>query len=734
MKRLREFLFGSISRKITFSFILIVLVMALGYVSDSFIVNKSLKDEVFSHLKTASQSRAHHIKTYMGKSIESLDLITSRTALRESLKEYNERPNNSSLARIRKILSDAMQPIEEFERVCIISREGIIIASTEESFIGKDVHEQDFFISAAKIGPEKILSGEEEGAVIHFTEEENKSKIFFVGPLVLSREIIGFVITVVSSDYLNSILADPTGLGETGEIYLVNRKRYMATPSRLAGSSTHSKKIDTYQVNLCFSEHLKLGLPKEMKEKPIAYLNYAGTMVLGVHYYMRELGWCMISEISEKEAIGFQRSRLLVSSLITLFLSLVLVIFIGFYFFRSLTLPIRQLSGLTAKMEQGNFDSKADIRTGDELEFLGNAFNRTMEILKQRDIEHKQLDRAKTEFLSITSHELRSPMTPMRAQLQMIGSGYYGKLNKRQMESVQIVLRNTERLDKIIQDFLEVSRIEAARLKFSFVKEDITPYVYKVIEEMKGFMPEKNVRIISSIGKLPLIESDPDRVMQVLRNLINNAIKFSSDDCKVYVSVEAKKGHILFTVKDTGIGIRLDEQKRVFEPFYQAGGMYYRKYGGTGLGLAICRGIIESQEGRIWMESEYGKGSAFYFTVPFVPVKEIRPIRLLFTPRLVMEDKAKKAMVDFLGPMGEVEFQAMKKGRMTYENIRDYLRSLVKEKVISLAVSKELTKRLVSVYGIRPTANKRSADSGSGRKMIEDKNKIRRSVKKEGSK
>ncbi|MFC1741690.1 ATP-binding protein [Nanoarchaeota archaeon] len=298
---------------------------------------------------------------------------------------------------------------------------------------------------------------------------------------------------------------------------------------------------------------------------------------------------------------------------------------------RATARPIHTLQDATEQVEKGNFQVRVDINTGDEIEKLGDTFNKTTEALERMDEEYKEIDRAKTKFLSITSHELRSPMTAMKAEMQMLLKGYFGRLNKKQKEAVDIVLRNTTRLDDIIVDFLDISRIEAARLKFEFKKTHLEPHVKRLVKEMKGFMPEKKIKVVLNMDKLPEIEVDPNRAMQVLRNLLNNAVKFSPEKSKVVVSVAQNHEGILFSVADAGIGINEEDQKKLFEPFFQAENSMYRNYRGTGLGLAICRGIVQSQKGKIWVESALGKGSTFYFTVPFKPVKKVQPIKVIFS-------------------------------------------------------------------------------------------------------
>lgn len=119
--------------------------------------------------------------------------------------------------------------------------------------------------------------------------------------------------------------------------------------------------------------------------------------------------------------------------------------------------------------------------------------------------------------------------------------------------------------------------------------------------------------------------------MQVLRNLINNAKKFSPENSKVFVDVKQEKNNIKFSVKDQGPGVSPENKQKIFEPFFQGEQTMYRKYSGVGLGLTICRGIVESQNGKIWVESQLKKGSTFYFTIPLKPVKKLKPIKSLFS-------------------------------------------------------------------------------------------------------
>jgi signal transduction histidine kinase len=392
----------------------------------------------------------------------------------------------------------------------------------------------------------------------------------------------------------------------------------------------------------------------------------------------------------EKETSEFYRQRVLESTVrIKIYILglgvifILLSIIVPFLFSRPIINSLRRIKEATEQISQGNYSVRVDVHSEDEIQALGTAFNNTAQKLEKLEEERKQIDKAKTEFLSITSHELRSPMTPMKAQLQMLEGDFFGKLKREQKEAVNVVLRNTERLDKIIVDFLEISRIEAARLKFNFIKTDLTEYLKRLKEEMNAFLPEKNIVLEFNVSVLPRIEIDPDRAMQVLRNLINNAKKFTSPGGKIVVDVSHKGDFILFSVRDNGIGIKKSAQARLFEPFYQVDNMYQHQSGGTGLGLAICKGIVESQNGRIWFESEEGKGTVFHFTLPVKPVREIRPIKILFSAQQDIESKLRTIFLEMLGPIGKIEFEDRKIEGLFEDNLFKYIDYLRKNRIIT---------------------------------------------------
>jgi signal transduction histidine kinase len=374
----------------------------------------------------------------------------------------------------------------------------------------------------------------------------------------------------------------------------------------------------------------------------------------------------------------------------------------GYFISQSITKPLRELHKATSELEKGNFNVRTEITTNDELGELSRAFNKSAIALGIMDEEHKQLEKTKSEFFSMTSHELRTPITPLKVQLQMLYKQYYGKLTTKQRETLMNILKNTERLNKIIEDFLEISRIESARLKFIFKKTDIKETVYETMNLMEGFAKEKNIQFTTDFGKLPTINADPDRISQVLKNIIHNAIKFSPNSGKIEISAQQKRDFIQFSIRDYGKGMSPKDQIRVFEPFYQVN-ITSKEFGGTGLGLAICRGIIEAQKGKIWIQSIEGEGSTFYFTIPLKPIEKIQPIKVLFSPKFEIEKELKEKFISILGPMGIAEFDELQiNNEIEKEKIIEYIDNLKNERILDEESSIEFKCEITKIFGDKP--------------------------------
>jgi PAS domain S-box-containing protein len=231
--------------------------------------------------------------------------------------------------------------------------------------------------------------------------------------------------------------------------------------------------------------------------------------------------------------------------------------------------------------------------------------------------EQKRLEKLKTEFLSVTSHELRTPITPMKAQLQMVLGEYFGTLTKEQRSSLEMILRNATRLDHLICDILDISKLESGNLKLVISSSDLNELVKNAVETLKYNADEKNIALEVEYESVQLMSLDKDRITQVIMNLITNAVKFTDPGGRITIRTIKDKDKAIVEVTDSGIGMKEEDMKCLFTPFFQVDSSRSRNHEGTGLGLAICKGIVINHGGEINVRSIPGKGSAFSFTLPY---------------------------------------------------------------------------------------------------------------------
>lgn len=237
--------------------------------------------------------------------------------------------------------------------------------------------------------------------------------------------------------------------------------------------------------------------------------------------------------------------------------------------------------------------------------------------VKQDITDRKEVDRLKSEFVSTVSHELRTPLTSIRGSLGLLAGGVVGELPSQARALVDMAVNNTDRLVRLINDILDLEKIESGRMVFRMAPLDLMPLIEHSVAANQAYAAQFGVQVVLQ-ERLPqaMVNGDPDRLLQVMSNLLSNAAKFSPAGSKVTLSVTRSGDHIRVAVADQGPGIPPEFRKRIFQRFAQADGSDSRQKGGTGLGLSISQAILLRHAGEIGFESEPGHGSTFFFLLP----------------------------------------------------------------------------------------------------------------------
>ncbi|MCE8424640.1 MAG: hypothetical protein J5U17_02555, partial [Candidatus Methanoperedens sp.] len=228
------------------------------------------------------------------------------------------------------------------------------------------------------------------------------------------------------------------------------------------------------------------------------------------------------------------------------------------------------------------------------------------------------INKAKSEFLSTMSHELKTPLNAIIGFSEILQQGIAGKLNEKQERFIENIHGSGKFLLTMINDILDLGIIEANNIELAYERVPVSLVIHEIFNMIKGKAREKNVDLVLDLSsQLDYIEADRQRFRQILFNLLSNAIKFS----KLEGGTVTLRGKIIadtaeFSISDTGIGIKEQDLKKLFVVFKQVDSGMTRKYGGAGLGLAITKHLVELHRGKIWAESKYNEGSTFTFTVP----------------------------------------------------------------------------------------------------------------------
>jgi signal transduction histidine kinase len=261
--------------------------------------------------------------------------------------------------------------------------------------------------------------------------------------------------------------------------------------------------------------------------------------------------------------------------------------------------------------------NQISLKPHDEILPLMEEINSLSAKLKDTQSKEKNTEKEKNEFLAMVTHELKTPLVPIRGYADILLKGFFGQLNENQRQRVEIIKESSESLLELISDLLDAQKLEVGQLKIKIDKNNLRSTVEKAIQVMSSSAMTDRIQITHDIRRDIFANYDEDRIVQVLTNLIKNSIKASEPGKgHIHVSITESDLEAEISVQDNGKGISKDSLDNIFHKFYQVDTSSTREKGGSGLGLAICKGIVESHKGKISVQSELGKGTTFSFSIP----------------------------------------------------------------------------------------------------------------------
>ena len=497
-----------------------------------------------------------------------------------------------------------------FNRVYITDHEGTVICSSQQDDINTDASQESWWKKTRE-------EGEYVGTELYEPQAAGSEVLISVRIENDAGEFIGVLATSIP---LTSLLREAEVLikrYETSEVQLITEQGYLLYESN---AFRFMERIDDTALFSKLGRQSGYFISEENRKKKL--ISYAHSRGYGS---FAGLDWILILKHGVTDVLRgtIVIGRILTAATILIF---IIAIVVSLIIARSITKPINLLHIAAEKVAGGDLSYRIDLSSRDEI----SEFARTFNIMTKRlqtlytDLEDEILSRKQTEselakinrdlddFAYIVSHDLREPLRGIRSYSELLLSEHTDLLNEEGKELVQTLMRLSNRLENLIQSLLSYSR--AGRFEFAFKNADIGKIVEETVDSLSIFLKENNAEVIIR-DELPTITCDPVRTGEIFYNLITNGIKYNESDLKkVEVGYTEGSTGPVFYVRDNGIGIREKHKESIFRIFKR---LHPRdRYGGgTGSGLTIVKKLIERHGGSIWLESEYGKGSTFYFTL-----------------------------------------------------------------------------------------------------------------------
>jgi len=648
-------MFGFRSMRITTKFILWFLFIALipltvavymSYTSS----RRVLEEEVEKRLLAVADNKANQIKTYFREKEGNLarlslmaDLTTAAEKFDKALENGVESPEYQALIKEYRPLLVYYQALFGYDDLFIISSEGTILCSAGGEERKESIYEIALDENSELANAFVKTADSLETTISNFEYHRHSAKpaVFIAIPLLREGKFVGTVISRMSNEGISELTGDYSGLGRTGETIIAAKKGEEAvfiTPLRFDPEAAFKRRV---LIGSDRGLHVQRSFEKESgSDKSV---DYRGEKVLAIWRYLVFSNLGMVVKMDTSEIFA-SANRLKNALVVTSSALLVVVVVMAVLIARSVSGPIKELTRVSGIITGGDLSERAAIATGDEIGELASSFNKmTDSFVKARseledervnlEDQKKLLEKANKEldsFVYTASHDLRAPLRAISSFSGFLEEDYKDKLGKEGKEQLGEIRKGVNRMTKLIDDLLELSRI--SRIKNPYERVKMNELVASVVERVK-FDIDKNKVDLRIQENMPTVSCDGIKMAEVFLNLINNAIKFSSknkkEDPKIEIGCDTKEEFYEFRVKDNGIGIDPKYHDEIFGIFRRL--QTASEYEGTGAGLSIVKRIVEDHGGKVWVKSKPGEGAAFYFTLPTGVVKKKKKVVKVLT-------------------------------------------------------------------------------------------------------
>jgi len=594
----------------------------------------ALVEEITNGLLAVADNKANQIETYLREKERSATTLSHTADVIDAIERLNGALNKYGAYSPEYIaVDDEFRPFFayyqksfDYDNLFLVNGDGDVIFNVKGRRKIMSLYEMALYKDSqlAKVFVKTIKSSKTEISDFEYSSEEKDGVLFIGAPVLKGGELVGAIILQMNNRGVSKLVQDYTSLGETGETILASKIQkdvVFISPVRFDAKAAFQRKA---RVGSEAGSEVKKAV--EGKKGSGKSIDYRGEEVLTVRRYFPSFRWGMVVKMDTAEVIASaNRLRATLYKISSALLAVVVVMAVMIA--GSMSRPIKELTKISGIITAGDFSARAEVSARDEIGTLAHSFNEMTDKLvaakanveqKKAELEeqHKLLEEAHREMDSFThtvSHDLQAPLRGVASFATFLEEDYKDKLDEEGQEYVTEIREGTTRMSTLIKDLLALSRI--SRIKNPFEEVDINVLIEAVCKRIEFDINKHKVEM--KIDHMPTIICDRIKLTEVFLNLINNAIKFSSKQEKppvVKVGYSKEEKFHRFFVKDNGIGIDPKYHDQVFGIFKRLHSQ--DEFEGSGAGLGIVKKVIEDHKGKVWIESEAGKGTTFLFTIP----------------------------------------------------------------------------------------------------------------------
>ncbi|MBI4523623.1 MAG: HAMP domain-containing protein [Deltaproteobacteria bacterium] len=559
--------------------------------------------------------------------------IASATAFKiEQYVEEIERTMRSA-TKTREIVRDGLSPDYKWElrRLLVNSpsiAEAVAFDATgakhAEAWRVRPVRRQNKWRSSSQAALEKAKEGKSYFGPVYFAEGTGPYMTIAVPIARFAGEFIGILLAEVDLKYVGQVLSSAR-VGKAGQAYLVTSSGDLIAHPDLS--------LVLQKRNLARLEQVEAAFSGAARPNVLVTQNMQGEKVFTSFALIPSLSWAVLAEQPIEEVYApLYASMLRTSGL--LLIGFAVALLATLLVRRRVVRPLESLRQGVERIREGDLSARLDVKTGDEIEILADEFNdmaahlreaytglerKVAERTQALTIANEKLEKAskhKSQFLANVNHELRTPVSAIIGYARLVLRATEGQIAPLQRENLQDLLQNAERLLHLIDSLLDFAKIEAGRMDVRVEPVRIDALIDGATSTIEPLLNDGNVRLIREIAPgIPALSTDREKLKQIVLNLLDNAVKFTERG-QIRIVATQQNGSLKLVVADTGIGIREEDLKQIFEEFHRGDLPGIKQYRGTGLGLAIVKRFVTLLGGDIAVESELGKGSSFTVVLP----------------------------------------------------------------------------------------------------------------------